>query len=226
MSKIKIMKSILIKGILLFNLFLIIIPNILAQDTIQNNKYRFIIKEGIILPLAALFKIANPDKPNFSLTGEINVKRRSSFQLTVMNECNKTEYYKNEINNYSMSAIISEYKLYLSKKKMQKGFYTGIYGEYYKINQNQLSTITYPIYRQSYFDYNEYYIGAGLMFGYQFYIKNRLTLDFLSGLGIVQLTKLTFIKEEGAVLQLMDAYHVDPSGLFSINIGYRFGKRK
>jgi hypothetical protein len=80
--------------------------------------------------------------------------------------------------------ISPEYKFFVSKKKQHTGYYIGAnlkYIHYYEksswVAPQSISDTTY------YGKYESYNIGAGLINGFQFYLWNRISFDFLAGIG-------------------------------------------
>jgi hypothetical protein len=200
-----------------------------AQDTITENSNSVVIKTDLLIPVMSLFNIGNSlesTKPNFSFSVEKFFKRRNSLQVTMIYVWPKITPigYWPTWDTYTINdlEIIPEYKIYLTKKKIQKGSYTGVYLKYHRSHTDNSSP--YPIPFGMHLEYVEHYAGFGCIFGYQFYLKKRLTLDFLARLGYAQLVSVNIKKEEYIHKGSSDySGFLDP--LLSINIGYKFSFR-
>ena len=81
--------------------------------------------------------------------------------------------------------ISPEYMFFISKKKSHTGYYVGAnlkYIHYYeKSSRVAPQTASDTIYYGKYESYN---FGAGLINGFQFYLWNRVTIDFVAGFGV------------------------------------------
>ncbi len=64
------------------------------------------------------------------------------------------------------------------------------------------------------------YFGEGLILGYQNYIKKRIVIDFIVGLGNNQVISTKVIRAENIDLDLPKGSSLD--GILALNIGYRF----
>jgi len=199
------------------------------NDTLQKSNSAFVLKTDILLPVMGLFNIGDflePNKLNFSITSEINFKKRNSLQLTVLNVWPKVKHVgywpsaNTEIFTVNVLEIIPEYKFYLSRKKMQKGFYIGAYAKYIRSHTIREEHGPYPYSPMMHLEYIEHETAFGGLAGYQFYIKKKLVIDFLLGLGRAQLFKVDIIKKE--YTQFSDDYSGYLDAQFAINIGYKF----
>jgi len=185
----------------------ILTSSIVAQDTTKTQT-SLIIKTDIFMPI---YSLATNYKAG-SLTVEFGVKRRHSLQITglVSNLIGTTQQYKS-------TQIIPAYKYFLSNKKPYTGFYTGLY-----IKGDQLTSIS--DYRQfsepSYLEYKTTSMGGGLLFGYQNYIKKRIVVDILLGIGARQILNREIVKIENITFDVNKKTYLD--ALFALNIGYKF----
>jgi len=215
--------------LLIFALFLF--TKLFSQGhAFQKSNGTFVIKTDILLPVMSLFNIGDfleHSKPNFSITFEKFLKKKSSLslQLTIMNASPKLRHVGNWhstdaiIFTENILEIIPEYKIYLFRKKMQKGFYIGAYAKY--IRNHTINEEPGPYYNlMTYLEYVEHETAFGGLTGYQFYIKKRLVIDFLLGFGRAQLFKLDIIKEEN--VHFIDDYSGYLDAQLAINIGYKF----
>jgi hypothetical protein len=63
-------------------------------------------------------------------------------------------------------------------------------------------------------------MGGGLLFGYQNYIKKRIVVDILLGIGARQILNREIVKIENITFDVNKKTYLD--ALFALNIGYKF----
>jgi len=179
-----------------------------AQDTLKANT-SVSIKTDIFLPLIGIatnYKIG-------SLTIEFSINRRHSLQLTGL----ISSYTSKEKQNNSRQ-IFPAYKFYLSKKKIQQGFYSGIY-----IKGSRLIEIIdnrHDYYNPTYLEFRTKSISGGPIIGYQNYFKKRIVFEILVGIGASKVIHREIIKSGDIGLGLIKESHSD--GILALNIGYKF----
>jgi len=203
--------------LLIFALFLF--AKLFSQvNTLKKTNSAFVLKTDILSPI--IFNISDYILPNFSITCEKFIKKRHSIQLTGLYAWfDKKSGYKGQTKG-QIFEIIPDYKFYLSRKKMQKGFYIGAYAKYIRNHTIDEEQGPYPYSPMMYLEYIEHETAFGGLTGYQFYIKKRLVIDFLLGFGRAQLYKVDIIKKEH--IQFSDDYSGYLDAQFAINIGYKF----
>ncbi len=181
---------------------------IVAQEALSN-KPAVIIKADIVLPVVGLAINAKGG----SLTLEFGFKRRHSIQLTGLGY---TATISESQHDKSMQ-IIPAYKYFLSKKKEYAGFYSGLY---LRSTQYQSTIDHKDLFYSFYLEYKQNYLGGGLIFGYQNYIKERIVIDVLLGWGVGKVLNTTVVKSEN--VELVDIDNSPASGIMAVNIGYKF----
>lgn len=222
------MKHILISVFLLANLATQTLHS--QEDTIQN-KHVFIFKTDVITPvLLAIFANQNPQNESFlflTATFEKNLKLNNSIQLSGFFFNDKNSNTENNIQTKleeQKFRIESQYKMFLSKRKEQKGFFSGLYTGFWKYNL--LYKLTY--YNSPYSNYsshitkfNELCVNVGPIFGYQNYLKDRIAFEFLFGFGYRQ--RILYKQEAPEGFQYNSSKF---DALFALNIGYKFRLKK
>jgi Protein of unknown function (DUF3575) len=191
-------------------ILLLIISNttLFAQDTLKTNA-SLIIKSDIFLPL---YGIARNYKTG-SLTLEFLIKRRHSLQLTGL-----ISSYKSLERQNNSRQIFPAYKFYLSKKKIQQGFFSGIY-----IKGSQLITIfdnRHRNYNPTYLEFRTKSISGGPIIGYQNYFKKRIVFEILLGFGARKVMQQEIIKSGDIGFDSIKSSHTD--AILALNIGYKF----
>ncbi len=200
------------------------------EDTIQN-KHVFIFKTDVIIPvLLAIFANQNPQNESFlflTATFEKNLKLNNSIQLSGFYFNYKNSNTENNIQTKleeQKFRIESQYKIFLSKRKEQKGFFSGLYTGFWKYNY--LGKLTY--YNSPYSNYsshttkfNELCVNVGPIFGYQSYLKDRIAFEFIFGFGYRQ--RILYKQEAPEGFQYNGSKF---DALFAINIGYKFRLKK
>lgn len=198
--------------IFVFLLILKFTINSYGQDTLIKSKIGLIVKTDIFLPIYGIFNytkcaIFGLDKLFYN---------RNSIAVSVA----YSDFTNDQAKHYFLTKqIFFDYKFFLRNSNNYKGFFVGIYYKY----ANQKTKIQI----QKYVGYNDYDIvefvdkiaGIGGLGGYQFYIKNKLSIEFLLGFGYRKVLNREFIqRSDHFVSSLIN----QPDGRLSINIGYKF----
>jgi hypothetical protein len=195
-------------------IFVLLFSSTFGQKDTLVKKSFFAIKTDILLLSFNAFGVAN----TAALTLEKGFSHRHSIQITA----GYTKYI--DIKSKSWN-LIPEYKIFISKKKYFKGFYTGLYLKY--INDTDLELFSSGYGGNKYITKKYQNYGAGITFGFQTYIKKHLTLDFLLGIGGEYITRQVEVPSDYYVSGA--SYYIDnkypaayPDGRASINLGYKF----
>ncbi len=198
-----------------------------GQDSSQTKLRNTIVKMDLVFP--ALW-IATPVFSNMvSIAVENSTFKNQSIQLrsaysTITQE--QIDQYSLYGTNFSTKTtvilktlqIIPEYRFYVTKKNLYLG-------PYLKHSYNQTETTIIPndtivqvLDGFSKLVWNT--LGIGGLAGYQFFIKNRISVDFLLALGIRKIIYQKNIIGEGDVKASL------ADGIFSVTVGYRFIHKK
>ncbi len=160
-------------------------------DSVKQKIIGLIIKSDFLLPAYASIGY----NFGYSLTIEKLIKKRSSIQLT--GNYLAAGITKDDLTNTAgegagrseVYQVIAEYKYFITKQRMLLGQpYVGISGGWWREEDRYDGWIPvninyqWPI-RHYYSDYYFYSYAVALITGYQFYLKERLVIDFLIGFG-------------------------------------------
>jgi hypothetical protein len=195
-------------------IFVLMFSSSFGQNDTLVKKSFFAIKTDILLLSLNAFGVVNTGV----LTLEKGFSHRHSLQVTA----GYTKYIHFKSDSWN---LIPEYKVFISKKKGFKGFYTGLYLKY--LNETDLELYSSGYGGDKYITKKYQNYGAGITFGFQTYIKKHLTLDFLLGIGGKYITRQVDIPSgyyvSGASHSIDNNYpaaYLD--GRASINLGYKF----
>lgn len=198
------------KQILVLLITMLFASKLFAQDSLSQ-KFTLIIKTDIALPI--LGNVA--DFKAGSLTLELGLKQRHSIQATgLLGTINYSSGQQNKVRR-----VITMYKYFLSNEKEYTGFYTGVYlkGTLY----NSLIDKTQTPYNY-YFEYQQTALHSGFVFGHQHYIRKRIVIDFICGIGAGGILDTKIIKSENVVEAEFIKANTPLDFLFAINLGYKF----
>lgn len=146
----------------------------------------------------------------FSLTGEFGFSGRHSLQLTGISYFRKIGAYNKAFTTY----IVEDYKFFHNKEKRYTGFYNGMYCD--QIFEHAISDSDPNIQ----IEYKATSIGGGFLFGYETYLKKRISIDFIVGFGRSYVVNKEVIRQIGVSSVLIPDYW--PDLRLAFNIGYRF----
>ena len=193
------------------------------HDSINKSKIDFVIKSDVIYPVAALFEGGNV----FSMTLETFFNKRYSIQITGY-WAGFSETFDPGINSYSYGSsisnsilIVSDYKIFLNKKRNYSGLYSGLsllFLQYYWKDELYYTVPPYLTIQDD--EYKEFRIGLGPVFGYQNYIKKHFVVDLFVCPGISEFIKRDIISQgyPGSD-DITDIEFIIRLGL---NLGYKF----
>ncbi len=208
------------------SLILIFICNYFLAGQSEENKQKlcYILKADILLPATNMIFDNNWKYP--SLTFEFGTRKRHSFQLTAFyfySLSMEVSQTSNTLSKNNYKGMTPYLKFYLSKNKNLSGFYSGIYSKFsYETYETSIQIFNLPEpYNESFWRFKEICINPGLVFGYQNYIKDRVVIDFMLGLGYNQQVSY---EEEISGDFVYDRKKFD--ALFALNIGYKFKVKK
>lgn len=199
-----------------------------GQDSLLSKNRNTILKVDLVAPAVGLlnFRYRNV----FSLSAEHTFFKNQSIQLTALYGENisvseSRGYIAGTFNTYVYQVEIlrkgllfnAQYRFYpLSGNK----FYIGPHLAYALISQygkrSDNKDLDYKL------NFKQHEIGIGGVLGWQFFIKNRIAIDFTLGL-----TRIGYIikkNKEGKKLQYWKV--LSPDGIVALNIGYRLFHNK
>ena len=150
-----------------------------------------------------------------SLTLEKGFKIRNSVQLSEMYSNSDRNFSDGGNQKFSRLVIFEDYKFFWCKRKCFTGFYSGIYLD------QIIEHGSIKLWGDTLED-KDYRLGGGLFIGYQNYVRKRLTVDFLLGLGIGFLQQMNIMHQydQNGLVEVNRG--VGTYGRAAINVGYRF----
>ncbi len=198
-----------------------------AQDSTKTKKLGLIVKADVPLPVADL--VFSKVERDMSLTVEKIINRRNSVQVTGTYHFIKANANSPDsalANRRNIFQIIPEYKFFILKRKVCSGPYVGAYLKYIRdeeIWDEWTETINYNAYpntKNTHFfaDYYYFKYAIGAITGCQFYIRNRVTFDFLFGVGASK----TFLVQKVSGENIGTILGSDLDGRLAFNVGYKF----
>ena len=167
-------------------------------------------KADILLPIISHFD----NRSSYAVTAEICLLNRYSLEGTGMNS-----FYTGSDKKESSFQIIYDAKYYISKKKHYTGFYTGPYVKF-KSFDSSYGTRPTSTKDTTYLEYYQTSFGAGIICGYQIYIKKRIVIELITSFGFLY-SEEPYIKNE--INTKFDDYkQTVPDYRIGLNIGYKF----
>jgi hypothetical protein len=193
-----------------------------CQTAEPKKQLGLIVKADVLMPVVTqiLSQIPNYNSKeyNFSLALEKQLEQRQSIQLTGMYSYINLNLEPGTI-QYKTVSITPEYKFFILKNKPITGPYLGGYSAY---RNEHFFSIEESYLNGPYDEYIIHIIGVGIITGYQCYIKNKIVIDFLAGLGVnkeISIHKLQSINNSSTP---KPTSYLNLDGRLAINIGYKF----
>lgn len=196
--------------------------NSFSQDTAQTKFRNTIVKVDLVFP--ALGVLSPLFSNMFAVCVENSTFKNQSIQLRGTHNT-MTQEATNQYSIYGTTftiktkavtknfQIIPEYRFYIVKQKLYLGSYLK-----YSYNHSVVETMpgdTNVLIQNGELDIVWHTAGIGGLAGFQYFIMERISMDFLIGIGIRGISKKNIISGIGTVKSSL------ADGLFSFTLGYR-----